>query len=212
MRLSGYVSLLILLVGNSCTNKSQQPDSDTVPDSSSNLFPDTSSKTLITDSIQSGLNEAKTYDCSILNQKVNYTRGNEQWMRNMRLLVNCGIDSFDLVYIVPNLVPRFVEEAVLKNQKTLTYSDIVNHIHEFKSSGEYTQLYRQVMTLDSLRALPFSAKDIDRIKPVLGRLGFSELEWESFLQFAKTYPLPKDKRMSWRDMLDAYDGYTLKNN
>jgi hypothetical protein len=141
-------------------------------------------------------------DCGILQQKITTI---EKLMGDMSLLVNCGIDSFDLTYVVPNLVPRFVEQSVIQNRQSLTYADIVRHIREFKSTGEYVRLYRQVMTLDSLRALPFSPDDLERMKPVLGRLGFTETEWEDFKAYTKAFPLSKNKPLNWREVLDMFD-------
>lgn len=144
-------------------------------------------------------------DCSILRRRVRVDATGKKLLADLRLMTACGLDSFDFVYVVPNLALDFITFQQQTGNDTLTYGDVLKHINEFKTTGTYTQLKQQVMTLDSLRSVRFERKQMEKMKPVMGRLGFTEPEWLAFTKFASTYPLPKERSMSWGEMLEAFD-------
>ncbi|MCA6365405.1 MAG: hypothetical protein IM638_20405 [Bacteroidetes bacterium] len=144
-------------------------------------------------------------DCSILRRRVRVDATGKKLLADLRLMTACGLDSFDFVYVVPNLALDFITFEQQNGNDTLTYGDVLKHINEFKTTGTYTQLKQQVMTLDSLRSVRFERKQMEKMKPVMGRLGFTEPEWLAFTKFASTYPLPKERPISWGEMLEAFD-------
>lgn len=144
-------------------------------------------------------------DCSILRRRVRVDATGKKLLADLRLMTACGLDSFDFVYVVPNLALDYITYEQQNGNDTLTYGDVLKHINEFKTTGTYTQLKQQVMTLDSLRSVRFERKQMEKMKPVMGRLGFTEPEWLAFTKFASTYPLPKERPMSWGEMLEAFD-------
>jgi hypothetical protein len=125
-------------------------------------------------------------------------------------LIHCGIDSFDFLYVVPNLFPGYVSENHVSGKK-VTYGDFVKHVDEFKTTDSYRQLHARVYTLDSLRTVKFDVTKLYTMKPTLGRLGFTEPEWQMFSGFARTYPVPKKGFYTWGDLLDAFDTYKPKS-
>ncbi|MCU0432659.1 MAG: hypothetical protein MUC87_04325 [Bacteroidia bacterium] len=153
----------------------------------------------------------KQNDCSILRKRVVTDATGKRLLADLRLMTACGLDSFDFVYVVPNLALDYITFQQQTGNDSLTYGDVLKHIKEFKTSGTYTQLKQQVMTLDSLRSVRFERKNMDKMKPVMGRLGFTEPEWLAFTKFAATYPLPKERAMSWGEMLEAFDDDLAKS-
>jgi hypothetical protein len=149
------------------------------------------------------------YDCAVL-KRVLPADDNEKQMRiDLQEMLHCGIDSFDFLYVVPNLFPGFMSENHVAGNKKVTYGDFLNHLNEFKATPAYAQLHERVATLDSLKATPFKINKLDAMKPVLGKLGFTEEEWEQFEGFSRTYPIPK-KGFTWGDMVEAFDKYKPK--
>lgn len=146
------------------------------------------------------------YDCSVLNQRIPSDTAQNQIRNDIAKLMHCGIDSFDFLYVVPNLFPGWISEMRVSGNKKATYADFVNHVNEFKSTEAYPQLHIRVETLDSLRSTKYDATKLYASKSVLGRLGFTEPEWQMFSGFAKSYPIPKG-RFTWGDMLEAFDKY-----
>jgi hypothetical protein len=144
-------------------------------------------------------------DCSILRRRVRVDPTGKKLLADLRLMTACGLDSFDFVYVVPNLALDYITYQQQTGNDTLTYGDVLKHINEFKTTGTYTQLKQQVMTLDSLRSVRFERKQMEKMKPVMGRLGFTEPEWLAFTKFAATYPLPKERPISWGELLEAFD-------
>ncbi|MGL5888463.1 MAG: hypothetical protein ACRC3B_01180, partial [Bacteroidia bacterium] len=154
----------------------------------------------------------KQNDCSILRRRVVNDPTGKRLLNDLRLMTACGLDSFDFIYVVPNLGLDYITHEQMTGNDSLTYGDVLKHINEFKTTGTYTQLKNQVMTLDSLKSVQFKPREIERMKPVMGRLGFTEPEWLSFSKFASTYPVPKDRQISWGEMLEAFDGYLAKDS
>ena len=160
-------------------------------------------------SIKTGDSTETYYDCSVLSRKIPGESQQEAIRTDLRKLIHCGIDSFDFLYVVPNLFPGFVSENHVSGKK-VTYGDFVTHVNEFKSTESYFQLHARVNTLDSLRTVRFDVNKLYTMKPTLGRLGFTEPEWEMFSGFARTYPVPKKGFYTWGDLLDAFDTYKPK--
>ena len=151
-------------------------------------------------------NDPIVYDCSVLKRVLPNDSDKKQIRRDLQELYRCGIDSFDFLYVVPNLFPGFMSENHIAGNRKVTYGDFMKHLAEFKSTDAYQQLHVHVATLDSLKAVPFNAKKVHSMKPVLGKLGFTEEEWEQFEGFANTYPIPH-KGFTWGEMVEAFDKY-----
>jgi hypothetical protein len=149
------------------------------------------------------------YDCSVLGKVIPAETEQVAIRADLGKLRHCGIDSFDFLYVVPNLFPGFVSESHVSGKKA-TYGEFVKHLDEFKTSEGYSQLHARVVTLDSLRATKYDKTKLYAMKPTLGRLGFTEPEWEMFSGFASTYPVPAKGRFTWGDMLEAFDKYRPK--
>lgn len=149
------------------------------------------------------------YDCSVLAKAIPPETEQEQIRRDLGKLIHCGIDSFDFLYVVPNLFPGFVSENHVSGKK-VKYADFIKHLDEFKTTESYFQLHQRVSTLDSLRTIKFDVNKLYTMKPTLGKLGFTGPEWEMFSGFAKTYPAPKTGFYTWGDLLDAFDTYKPK--
>ncbi len=193
-----------------CKNDSvsNKPASDSVPD--------TSKKNVAVVDSQHNDSVTKivtpTYDCSVLNRRLPNDSNVKQIRKDLQDLVHCGIDSFDLLYVVPNLLPGYMSENHVQGEFKVTYGDFIKHMNEFKATPAYEQLHERVETLDSLRSIPFDVNKVSYMKPVLGHLGFTEQEWEMFEGFSRTYPIPKKKSFTWGDMVEAFDKYKPETN
>lgn len=146
------------------------------------------------------------YDCAVLNRSIPADSMQSTIRKDLAQLIHCGIDSFDFLYVVPNLFPGFVSENHVAGRK-VSYGDFVKHVNEFKSTEAYDQLHMRVTTLDSLRSTKFDHSKLYTMKPTLGKLGFTEPEWDMFSGFANSYPVPKGGKFTWGDMLEAFDKY-----
>lgn len=197
-----FPAFLFLLFAFSCTSDTEtKPGTDSVRDSSLvNNFP------IDTFHVDSGSTSHTYYDCSVLSKTIPPDTDQEAIRRDLAQLIHCGIDSFDFLYVVPNLFPGFVSENHVSGKK-VSYAEFVKHVNEFKSTEAYYQLHQRVQTLDSLRTTKFDQSKLYYMKPVLGRLGFTEPEWEMFSGFARTYPVPKKGFLYWGELLDAFDKY-----
>ena len=181
---------------------------DSVKDSAANTTVNTVD-TAHRDSAQTSI--AKN-DCSVLRRRIpDEKKQQEQIKSDLEELARCSIDSFDFIYVVPNLFPGWVSENHVQGFDTVTYGDFLNHLKEFKTTTAYVQLHERVNTLDSLKSTPYEPKKLYAMKPVLGKLGFTEPEWEMFYGFAGTYPIPAKRTFTWGDMLDAFDKYKPKD-
>jgi hypothetical protein len=147
------------------------------------------------------------YDCSVLKRRIPNDTNSKQIQRDLQEMRHCGIDSFDFVYVVPNLFPGWWSENIIQGNKNVTYGDFLKHLNEFRTTSAYPQLHERVKTVDSLNSIPFDPKKLYAMKPILGRLGFTEPEWEQFEGFARTYPIPKKRVFSWGDMVQTFDKY-----
>ena len=151
----------------------------------------------------SGVNMVE--DCSVLKKIIPGDTADPSIPHDLGHLVQCGIDSFDLSYIVPNLFPGYVFEKHAAGHNAVTYGDFLAHLNEFKATSAYQELHERVNTLDSLRAIPFDKKNIATMKPLIGRLGYTQGEWTRFEQFARSYPVPANGKITWGDMFEAFD-------
>lgn len=152
----------------------------------------------------------KVYDCSILRKRIPKLENDAQIQKDLATLSHCGIDSFAMEYIVPNLFPGFVNEKQIAGNDSLTYNDFMKHLREFEMTDAYVQLHAHVRTLDSLRLVKYDVKKLYVMKPVLGQLGFTADEWAMFEGFVKTYPAPS-RNYTWGQMLDDFEKYSSKN-
>ncbi|MDQ3110664.1 MAG: hypothetical protein M3R17_12290 [Bacteroidota bacterium] len=146
------------------------------------------------------------YDCSVLSRIIPAETEQATIRNDLNTLAHCGIDSFDFLYVVPNLFPGFVSEKQVSGKKP-TYGEFVKELNEFKTTDAYFQLHTRVVTLDSLRSTKYDKTKLYAMKPTLGKLGFTGPEWEMFSGFARTYPIPEKGRFTWGDMLEAFEKY-----
>ena len=184
---------------NSNNGKDSLADSSTIANTSNDTF-----------RIDSGNSVTTYYDCAVLNRHIPSDSDQLQIRNDLSQLVHCGIDSFDFLYVLPNLFPGWMSENHVQGNKNVTYSDFLKHLEEFRTTEAYRELHIRVQTLDSLRSTPFDIHKVYAMKPTLGKLGFTEPEWEMFSGFAQTYPVPKKGIFTWGNMLEAFDKYKPK--
>jgi hypothetical protein len=148
------------------------------------------------------------HDCSILRKRIPADSALEELQYDLDELAYC-VDSFDFRYVVPNLLASWLSEERVSGNSKVTYGDFVLHLNEFKTTEAYSQLHDQVMTLDSVRSLPFDASKIAIMKPTFGKLGMTEGEWNALSGFARSYPVPDKSKtiFTWGDMMDAFEDY-----
>lgn len=202
---AAFVFTLLLLV--SCKNDpSDNSDSgDSMVTINDNNFTDSGAAR-----IDSNNTNQPAYDCSVLHRRVPNAKNQEAIRKDLNELQHCGVDSFDFLYVVPNLFPGWLSENQVQGIDSVTYGDFMKHLTEFRKSPAYYQLHERVTTLDSLRTVAYDAKRVYYMKPVLGKLGFTEPEWEMFLGFSRTYPVPKGN-FTWGNMLDEFEKYSSKS-
>jgi hypothetical protein len=152
---------------------------------------------------------AHTSDCRILNKIIPKLENDAQIQKDLEALRNCSVDSFDMLYVVPNLFPGYVSRYQLQGIDTITYGDFLQHMRDFEMTDAeaYHQIHVQVKRLDSLRATTFDVKKLYAMKSVLGQLGFDQTEWDMFEGFVKTYPVPS-KKYTWGQMLDDFEKFS----
>lgn len=148
------------------------------------------------------------HDCSILRKRIPADSALEELSYDLDELAYC-VDSFDFRYVVPNLLASWMGEERVSGNTKITYGDFVKHLNEFRTTEGYAQLHMQVMTLDSVRSLPFDAAKVATMKETFGKLGMTESEWNALSGFAKTYPVPDKSKtiFTWGDMMDAFETY-----
>jgi hypothetical protein len=148
------------------------------------------------------------HDCSILRKRIPSDSALEELQYDLDELAFC-VDSFDFTYVVPNLLASWLSEERVKGTTGITYGDFVEHLKEFKTTVAYAQLHDQVMTLDSVRSLPFDVAKIADMRQTFGQLGMTEPEWNALSGFARTYPVPDKSKtiFTWGDMMDAFESY-----
>jgi hypothetical protein len=199
--------LLFLIFAVSCSE--DHPANDNRVDSQQEVVA-VDTPIIIIDTIMSedGTPVIVRHDCSILNKKIPADSALEQLQYDLDEFAYC-VDSFDFVYIVPNLLASWLSEERVKGTQGLKYGDFMVHLKEFRTTPAYAELHEQVLTLDSVRSLPFDASKVDAMKATFGKLGIMESEWNAMSGFAKTYPIPdKSKKIfTWGDMMDAFESY-----
>lgn len=154
-----------------------------------------------------------THDCSVLKKRIPSDSALEQLQYDLDELSFC-VDSFDFRYVVPNLLASWMSEERVSGNTKITYGDFVKHLNEFKTTEAYAQLHEQVMTLDSVRSLPFDVNKVLSMRATFGKLGMTEPEWNAFSGFARTYPVPENAKIifTWGDMMDAFESYYNQYN
>jgi hypothetical protein len=202
-----FAFLFVFVLASSCTDEPSQHKSG---DDSMITITGNDTNSVAADSSDTAQTAGK-YDCSVLRRRVPSAKQKEQLSRDLLELSHCGIDSFDYIYVVPNLFPGWMSENQVQGNDSITYGDFLKHLAEFKKTNAYVQLHDRVNTLDSLRSVAYDGKRVYYMKPVLGRLGFTEPEWEMFLGFSRTYPVPKKGIFTWGDMLDEFEKYSNQN-
>jgi hypothetical protein len=199
-RLTPFVAMCLVLAA--CADSENRTVKDTAPQPGRDTvrpLDDTVASTPGTDTATAG-----TPDCSVLSRTIPPLKQRRRVSQDLAELRYCGIDSFDYVYIVPNLFYSWASENEVAGKK-MQYGDFISHLHDFHETESYTQLRERVKTLDSLRTVPFELKRLHAMKPVLGGLGFTEREWNMFSGFAATYPVPAGRKFTWGDMLDEFE-------
>jgi hypothetical protein len=159
------------------------------------------------DSLLDSIHGIGNKNCAVLYRNLPNLTDTLKVQTDLSELLNCGVDSFDFLYVVPNLFPNWASEKQYGSRVSATYGDFVKHLNEFRTTDSYVALKQRVVTLDSLRAAPFDKKKLYSMKPVLGKLGFTEPEWNQFSGFVNTFPIPDKKKMTWGDMLEEFEKY-----
>ncbi|MGL4598314.1 MAG: hypothetical protein ACRCYO_12330 [Bacteroidia bacterium] len=190
MKNRAFLFLLVLFFA-ACSPSSPSPQNgDSIADS----LPDT---------LAGRVNENDS--CAVLKRTIASDTSRMQLGRDLAALRLCGLDSFDLLYVVPNLMPGYLLDQESKTSKRPTYGSFLNHLREFRDTDSYKQLHDNVMTLDSLQALPYNPKKLVALKPSFGRLGMTEPEWQAFSAFVRDWEAPKNQKTTWRDAFDAFE-------
>lgn len=203
-----YLPVFLLLIAFAASCNEDHPE--TVRRIDSQLFVAVDTPLIITDTVisEDGTPVIVRHDCSILRKKIPADSALEQLQYDLDELAYC-VDSFDFQYVVPNLLASWLSEERVSGNTGITYGDFVKHLVEFKSTEGYAQLHQQVMTLDSVRSLPFEAAKIQNMKATFGKLGMTEPEWNALSGFARTYPVPDKSQVvfTWGEMMDAFESY-----
>lgn len=200
------VFALLALLTVSCTE--DRPRADLRVDTPQELATDT--PLIVIDTIigEDGTPVIVRHDCSILRKRIPPDSALEELQYDLEELAYC-VDSFDFKYVVPNLLATWLSEERVKGSDKITYGDFTKHLKEFRGTVAYAQLHMQVMTLDSVRSLPFEAAKIQNMRATFGKLGMTEPEWNALSGFARTYPVPDKSKsiFTWGDMMDAFESY-----
>lgn len=203
-----YLPVFLFLAFAFACNEDQPENVQTIDSSQDIAVVDT--PIIIIDTIigEDGTPVIVRHDCSILGKKIPSDSALEQLQFDLDELAYC-VDSFDFTYIVPNLLASWLSEERVKGTQGLKYGDFMAHLKEFKTTPAYAQLHEQVMTLDSVRSLPFDATKIQSMQATFGKLGMTGPEWNALSGFAKTYPVPDKSKsiFTWGDMMDAFEAY-----
>lgn len=206
--------LFLLLIGfASCSGENDKPGNIPPVDTPEVVAYDSSDFLIDTIITEDGKQVIVTHDCSVLKKRIPPDSALEQLQYDLDELSFC-VDSFDFKYVIPNLLASWMSEERVKGNNSITYGDFVKHLNEFKTSEAYAQLHEQVMTLDSLRALPFEVNKLQLMRATFGKLGMTEPEWNAFSGFARTYPVPENAKtiFTWGDMMDAFESYYNQYN
>ncbi len=203
-----YLPVFLFLVFAFSCNEDQPKDVQRVDSAPNVVVVDTPFILIDTIMGADGVPVIVRHDCSILKKKIPADSALEQLSYDLDELAYC-VDSFDFVYIVPNLLASWLSEERVKGTQGLTYNDFILHMNEFKSTPAYAELHERTMTLDSVRSLPFDATKIQTMQATFGKLGMTGPEWNALSGFAKTYPVPdkSQKIFTWGDMMDAFETY-----
>lgn len=204
-----FSAVFLVLIGlYACDG--EQPASDKVLDTPEDdlVLADTGDIRIDTIVTADGKIEIVTHDCSVLRKKIPSDSALEQLQYDLDELSFC-VDSFDFRYVVPNLLASWLSEERVKGTPGITYGDFVKHLDEFKTTASYAELHDRVMTLDSVRSLPFDVNKIAQMQATFGKLGMTQGEWNAFSGFARTYPVPQKAQtvFTWGEMMDAFDTY-----
>lgn len=209
-----HPGLFLLLIGfASCSGENDKPGNIPPVDTPDAVAYDSSDFIIDTIITEDGKQVIVTHDCSVLKKRIPPDSALEQLQYDLDELSFC-VDSFDFKYVIPNLLASWMSEERVKGTVGVTYGDFVKHLNEFKSTEAYHQLHIQVMTLDSVRSLPFDAMKIQFMRATFGKLGMTEPEWNAFSGFASTYPVPENAKtvFTWGDMMDAFESYFNQYN
>lgn len=203
-----YLPVFLFLTAFAASCNEDQPHDSGKTDSQQTVVVDT--PLIITDTVisEDGTPVIVRHDCSIMRKKIPGDSALEQLQYDLDELAYC-VDSFDFKYVVPNLLASWLSEERVSGNNNVTYGDFVKHLNEFKTTEGYAQLHEQVMTLDSVRSLPFDAAKIQDMKATFGKLGMTESEWNALSGFARTYPVPDKSKsiFTWGEMMDAFESY-----
>ncbi len=190
MKNRAFLLLLVLFFAACSPSPTTRQEHDSLPDS----LPDT---------LAGKIDDSDS--CAVLKRTIAGDTQQDQLRRDLAELRLCGLDSFDLLYVVPNLMPGYLLEQESKTSIRPTYGNFLNHVREFRQSNSYKQLHDNVMTLDSLQALTYNPKKLNALKPSFGRLGMTEPEWRAFSAFVRDWEPPKNQKTTWRDAFDAFE-------
>lgn len=203
-----YLPVFLFLAAFAASCNEDHPDTSRKVDTQQVVAVDT--PLIITDTVisEDGTPVIVRHDCSIMRKRIPGDSALEELQYDLDELAYC-VDSFDFRYVVPNLLASWMSEERVSGHNNITYGDFVKHLNEFKTTEGYAQLHTQVMTLDSVRSLPFDAANIQNMKATFGKLGMTEGEWNALSGFARTYPVPDKSKsiFTWGEMMDAFESY-----
>jgi|GEM_PF-2732176 len=127
-------------------------------------------------------------------------------------LVACGLlDTFDLDFVVPGLIPQVLADEVAAGRDSIPYQLVVDRVREFHLRPEYALLRQRVRGLDSMRATVIDPARWTADTSYLSNLG---MEKEAFAHLQNTVHELRQKktRLTWAEALDSTDQRLQRSN
>lgn len=119
-------------------------------------------------------------------------------------LIGCNyLDSFELNYIVPNLIPEIMADMP-DTAGSVTYQEIFNSVQRFRLTDRYRQIRRHISLLDSLRRETVSDSDWKGDTALLARLGMEKREITHLVDVVRELRLTQ-RTLTWSAVLDSTD-------
>lgn len=120
-------------------------------------------------------------------------------------LISCGLlEDFDVLYLVPNLIPEVQADAMASGKDTITYQMLIDRVRRFKLSGDYAVIKNRMHQVDSLRTLPVNLVNWNADTAMLSKLGMTPGEMQMLRKTAEEL-LKKNPNLRWDALLDSTD-------
>ncbi|TND08445.1 MAG: hypothetical protein FD123_2241 [Bacteroidetes bacterium] len=114
------------------------------------------------------------------------------------------LDSFDLNYIVPNLIPEIMADQLGDTTVQVTYQAIFDKVQVFHHTERYVVFRKQMLVLDSMRAVPVDPKHWEKDTALLASLGMEKRELLHLQKVVRELASRKNV-IRWSEALDSTD-------